>query len=46
VQALAGTGTEAPVGVEVFSDRLHQRPAGEAAQAAARTTRHVMELGR
>jgi sugar phosphate isomerase/epimerase len=43
VQALTVTGTKAPVGVEVFSDRLHQRPAAEAALAAARATRQVME---
>jgi sugar phosphate isomerase/epimerase len=44
VRALADTGTKAPVGVEVFSDRLHERPAGEAALAAARATRRVMEM--
>jgi sugar phosphate isomerase/epimerase len=43
VRALADTGTEAPVGVEVFSDRLHERPAAEAATTAARATRGVLE---
>ena len=46
VQALAATGTEAPVGVEVFSDRLHERPAAEAAMSAARATRGVLERHR
>jgi sugar phosphate isomerase/epimerase len=43
VAALFGTGMTAPIGVEVFSDPLHERPADEAAQAAARATRSVVE---
>jgi sugar phosphate isomerase/epimerase len=39
VQALWHTGTTAPLGVEVFSDELHARPAAE----AARTTLAVLE---
>ena len=42
VRALSDTGTSAPVGVEVFSDSLHGRPAHEAARAAAEATRAVM----
>jgi sugar phosphate isomerase/epimerase len=44
VRALQATGTQAPVGVEVFSDRLHEYPADAAAQAAARAARQIMEL--
>jgi sugar phosphate isomerase/epimerase len=46
VRALWATGTTAPIGVEVFSDALHELPAHEAAQAAARTTRSVIEASR
>jgi sugar phosphate isomerase/epimerase len=42
VGALADTGTEAPIGVEVFSDALHALPAGEAARRAADTTRRIL----
>jgi len=42
VRALSDTGTSAPVGVEVFSDSLHELPAHEAARAAAEATRTVM----
>lgn len=41
--ALRETGTTAPVGVEVFSDSLHQLPPTEAARAAAESTRRVMD---
>ena len=41
--ALRETGTRAPVGVEVFSDSLHQLPPTEAARAAAESTRRVMD---
>jgi sugar phosphate isomerase/epimerase len=43
VGALRETGTTAPVGVEVFSDSLHQLPPAEAARSAAEATRRVME---
>jgi sugar phosphate isomerase/epimerase len=46
VQALLDTGTTAPIGVEVFSDALHELPAGEAAQRAARATRQVVDQAR
>ncbi len=42
IEALRHTGTQAPVGVEVFSDDLHALPADEAAMAAARSTRAVL----
>jgi sugar phosphate isomerase/epimerase len=38
MRALRHTGTTAPLGVEVFSDELHDLPAGEAARAAAGAT--------
>ena len=41
-RALLDTGTEAPIGVEVFSDDLHRLPTGEAARRAAGTTRAVV----
>ncbi len=44
--ALMETGTTAPVGVEVFSDSLHQRSPAEAARSAAQATRRVMETVR
>ncbi len=43
VSALLATGTTAPIGVEVFSDALHELPADQAARAAARTTRSALE---
>jgi sugar phosphate isomerase/epimerase len=43
IEALRHTGTQAPLGVEVFSDDLHARPADEAARAAARTTLAVLD---
>ena len=43
VEALSATGTTAPVGVEVFSDTLHELPADEAARRAAHATRGVLE---
>ncbi len=46
VRALSDTGTEAPIGVEVFSDALHARPAHQAAEDAATTTRGVIETAR
>ena len=46
VRTLAGTGTAAPLGVEVFSDELQARPAAEAAMLAARATRTVLEAAR
>jgi len=41
--ALAATGTTAPLGVEVFSDALHELGPLEAARRAARTTRTILE---
>jgi sugar phosphate isomerase/epimerase len=46
VRAVLATGTTAPVGVEVFSDALHQRRAGDAARRAARATRGVLDAAR
>jgi sugar phosphate isomerase/epimerase len=46
VQALLDTGTTAPIGVEVFSDALHELPAGEAARRAAHATRQVVDQAR
>ncbi len=46
VAAVLATGTTAPIGVEVFSDSLHQLSAAEAARQAARATRHVIEQAR
>ena len=40
--ALAATGTDAPVGVEVFSDELHDRGALQAARQAADATRRAL----
>jgi sugar phosphate isomerase/epimerase len=42
VGAIIDTGTTAPIGVEVFSDELHERPANEAARAAAQATRSLI----
>jgi sugar phosphate isomerase/epimerase len=42
VGALRATGTEAPIGVEVFSDALHALPTNEAARRAAEATRRVL----
>jgi sugar phosphate isomerase/epimerase len=42
VGALSATGTEAPIGVEVFSDDLHQLPVAEVARRAAETTRAIV----
>jgi sugar phosphate isomerase/epimerase len=46
VAALLATETSAPIGVEVFSDELHGRPAHQAAEAAATATRSVMARAR
>lgn len=46
VRALSDTGTAAPIGVEVFSDDLHTRPAHQAAEEAAMTTRSVVARAR
>jgi sugar phosphate isomerase/epimerase len=46
VGAVLATGTTAPIGVEVFSDSLHELPAAEAARQAARATRAVIEQAR
>ncbi len=46
VAAVLATGTTAPIGVEVFSDSLHQLPAAEAARQAARAARQVIEQAR
>jgi sugar phosphate isomerase/epimerase len=46
VGALLDTGTSAPIGVEVFSDALHARPAHQAAEAAATATRSVLARAR
>ena len=43
LRALAATGTTAPLGVEVFSDTLHELGPLEAARRAADTTRTVLE---
>jgi sugar phosphate isomerase/epimerase len=45
-RALLDTGTEAPIGVEVFSDALHRLSTGEAARRAAETTRGVVDAVR
>jgi sugar phosphate isomerase/epimerase len=42
VRASRHSGATAPVGVGVFSDALHARPAGEAALVAAQTTRAIL----
>ncbi len=42
VAALGHTGTQAPMGIEVFSDELHALPADQAAVAAVRATRDVL----
>jgi sugar phosphate isomerase/epimerase len=46
VGAVLATDTTAPIGVEVFSDSLHQLPAAEAARQAARATRQVIGQAR
>ncbi len=46
VRALSDTGTTAPIGVEVFSDALHARPAHQAAEDAATATRSVLATAR
>ena len=46
LRALRSTGTEAPVGVEIFSDDLHRLGATEAARRAAEATRAVLEAAR
>jgi sugar phosphate isomerase/epimerase len=43
LRTLAATGTTAPLGVEVFSDALHELGAPEAARRAATTTVNVLE---
>jgi sugar phosphate isomerase/epimerase len=43
VKALFATGTTAPIGVEVFSDVLHELPSEEAALRAGRATRQLIE---
>jgi sugar phosphate isomerase/epimerase len=42
VAALRATDSAAPIGVEVFSDALHELPASEAARLAAESTRRVL----
>lgn len=46
LRALANTGTSAPLGVEVFSDDLHELGAPEAARQAAATTIGILEESR
>jgi len=46
VAALMETGTSAPIGVEVFSDALHELGPAEAARRAAETTRAMVEKSR
>ena len=43
LRTLAATGTTAPLGVEVFSDALHELGPLEAARRAADTTRTILE---
>jgi len=43
LRTLAATGTTAPLGVEVFSDTLHELGPLEAARRAADTTRTILE---
>jgi len=43
VRTLAATGTTAPLGVEVFSDTLHELGPLEAARRAATATRTILE---
>jgi sugar phosphate isomerase/epimerase len=43
VAALRATGAAAPIGVEVFSDALHELPPREAARLAAESTRRVLK---
>jgi sugar phosphate isomerase/epimerase len=46
VGALRATGTGAPIGVEVFSDALHDLPADEASKRAAEATRRALREAR
>ena len=46
IQALREMGAIAPVGVEVFSDALHELPPVEAAHRAGTATRHLLEATR
>jgi hypothetical protein len=42
LRAVRETGSQAPVGVEVFSDELHAEGAADAARRAADATRRVL----
>lgn len=42
LEALQATGTTAPLGIEVFSDALHELPAEQAARLAADRTRELL----
>jgi hypothetical protein len=46
VAALGDTGTQAPMGIEVFSDELHALAPDQAAGAAVRATLDVLRAGR
>jgi sugar phosphate isomerase/epimerase len=46
VAALGDTGTQAPMGIEVFSDELHTLAPDRAAGAAVRATLDVLHAGR
>ncbi len=46
VRALGQTGTRAPIGVEVFSDALHQIPPEDAARMAAEATVEILRSAR
>ena len=46
VGALRHTGTQAPIGVEVFSDELHDQPVDRAARSAAQATLDVLRQAR
>ncbi|MBV9283854.1 MAG: hypothetical protein JO176_04530 [Acidimicrobiia bacterium] len=42
IDVLRAIGTEAPVGVEVFSDELHALPPSDAARRAGDATRRLL----
>ncbi len=46
IRALDDIGSRAPLGVEVFSDRLAEQPIGEIARATAEATRRVVARAR
>ena len=46
VRILDAIGCRAPIGVEVFSDRLNALPAAEAARRCSTAARHVLERAR